>query len=99
MQKDRQRMYDRRKRADTFAKFLVVKMLDPGPNRVPFIRLQKEYEYFIKKGLVCVFPHIFNGKKVKKFNKVGRPIGENDLDLIEDYYYNISKNTYRKLNS
>lgn len=42
--------------------------------------------YFAKKGLKCEFPYIFNGKRVVKFNSNIRPIGEGDVDLIEDYY-------------
>jgi len=45
--------------------------------------------YTRKKGLNCRYPDIFNDKKVVKFDQNGRPIGEDGVDLIDQYWASV----------
>ena len=78
--------YDRRRRANTYIKKMVYFMLPNTPCRIYVRNIEQDFARFQKKGLICRFPDIFNGKKVKRFDPNGRPIGENDIDLISEYY-------------
>jgi hypothetical protein len=79
--------YERQKRAKTLIQKIAFEMYPKQRCSINYKTLAHTFVYFAqKKGLRCVFPYIFNGQKVKGFDKNGRPLGINDIDLIQDFY-------------
>lgn len=51
------------------------------------VHIEWPFKYFSKKyGCKNQFPTLFNSKKVIRFDNNLRPIGEGDIDLIEDFH-------------